>query len=283
MDVLNLLASEDRSLRAAEIGQRLGITRTTCSAVLLTLADYGYVERSRDGTYALGPGLLRVSNALRERLPLSPETVGEIRQLNQELGFGCSLTRASADDLTIIQLVGTKYQFPPGIQAGQRYMLRPLHGAAVVAWRSQAEIERWISQALEGEDTHRLRCVLAGIRELGYGVWRLEPTSASILGEIGDIVNRLRRSPNSVELRWKLWQLLGLFAGHGYTPDELNSQSHFSVAYIIAPVFDSNGEVRYTLDLHVLLAEMTAEEIRGCARRLLASAAHLAQRLEGLP
>ena len=179
--------------------------------------------------------------------------------------------------------MGTKYQFRPGVQVGQRQVLRPLHGGSVVAWRSPQDIERWISQAPEGVDALHLRRVLAGIRELGYGVWKLEPSSTSILSEIGDIADALRQNPNLVKLRWELWRLLGLFAGHGYTPDELDAGGHFPVGYIIAPVFDADDEIRYTLDLHVLRAGMTADEVRSCARRLLSGATLLTRHLGGQP
>ncbi|MHB8669054.1 MAG: IclR family transcriptional regulator [Acidimicrobiales bacterium] len=272
--VLNLLAtvSDGEGLTGAEVARTLAISSSTCASLLAGLEDLRYVERGADRTYRLGPGLLPVVHAVHAQLPILGSAEPELRAINRELGFGCSLTRDDLDHLTVIEVVGTPSQTPIAL-AGERLPGSPPYGAPGIAFRSERDIEAWLSMAPGGpKEIEYLRRFLETIRRRGYAAWTLEPATADIFDRIHEVVEGLAHDPAAGRLRDQLTQLVANFGRRGYLDEELETRDALSVSYIIVPVFDRNGTPRYQIDLHVLQPRVTVSSIEAYARRLTATA-----------
>jgi DNA-binding IclR family transcriptional regulator len=71
MDILGVLAGARTELGTNEIARRTGINVSTISRILATLASGGLVEHViATGRYRLGLGVLRLANAVHERLDI---------------------------------------------------------------------------------------------------------------------------------------------------------------------------------------------------------------------
>jgi IclR family acetate operon transcriptional repressor len=89
LDILELLARQERALSASEISVTLGIPVSSLSYLLTTLLDRHYLARERR-SYRLGPAIARFSPAAAE--PRLAERVAPIvravsRDLNETVGF----------------------------------------------------------------------------------------------------------------------------------------------------------------------------------------------------
>jgi DNA-binding IclR family transcriptional regulator len=284
VSVLNLLARQHDGLSASTIARRVNVTSSTCATLLLALESAGYVDRSPDKTYRLGPGMLPLAQALHSRFPLLGAAHEELEQLCAELQCGATLTRIGVDHVQVMIAVGAEGQEPLGVVAGDEFPVSFPYGAIAMAWRSPAEINEWIESAptamTRAEQEHERR-VMADIGSRGVGVWSLEPRAAPLVERIRTIVGDLATDPNRPHLHEQLTELFAVFGRHGYTVDELEACRALSVGYVLAPVFGADGQPRYQIDLHLLRTSMTREAIDVVLERVLQSASHLTRIMGG--
>ncbi|MHB8671475.1 MAG: IclR family transcriptional regulator [Acidimicrobiales bacterium] len=282
--VLDLLATGDGVLSASEIARRLNLSTSTCASVLDALDQAGYVERLADKSYQLGAGLLRLAAGLQPRFPLLGAAHEELRRLHEELRVGCTFTQISSGHMRLLVAVSDPNQFPEGIRPGDTYPLAPPYGWLWAAWRSPAEIERWMARSptpLDDVERAHYRRVMAGIRERGYSVASLDATGASVLEDLRAVLGALATDPHSSSLRGQLTRLFGLFGRHPYSRAELNVRHKLPVSYLLAPVFDAGGEPVYEIELAMVRPSMTTEEIAECGERLVRATANLTQLIGG--
>jgi len=284
--VLDLLASSDRGLSAAEVARTLGITSSTSATLLAALDAADYVERAEDKTYRLGPGLLGVAQAVQDRFPLLVAGHEELQGLAHDLACGVTLTCIGSDHLRVVAAVGHKDQVPLGVAPGDRFPRTPPYGAIAMAWRPRAEVDTWLRgwppSASASARAHE-RAVMEDIRATGIGVWSLEAHAVPAVRQIRAIIAEHVGDPSSQKLRAQLTTLFALFGRHGYTSQELQMQTPRAVGYALAPVFGPDGSPRYQLDLHLLRPSMTSRQIAHMCRRLTWSAQTLTAAISGRP
>ena len=85
-----------------------------------------------------------------------------------------------------------------GSGTDRRFPIDPPYGSGAVAWRTADEIERWLdlpAKPLTRSERARYRRLLAGIRERGYAVWRLDEARRAADGtRAGDARRAARRT-----------------------------------------------------------------------------------------
>ncbi len=125
VDILELLASEQRSLGLAQIANSLGIPKTSCLVLLRALDARGFVKKDVDGVYGLGLRSFEVGAAyLRAVTPVSA-TAAELLLLAQELATTSHFAVLVEDEVVYLAK-----QDPPG--SGVR--LASSLGARLPAW-----------------------------------------------------------------------------------------------------------------------------------------------------
>ncbi len=280
--VLEYLAAHSRGASASEVARTLGLNGSTCAVLLASLERAQWVERARDKTYRLGSGLLSVVDAMRARFPLLGAGDTLLRRLSEELGCPCVLTRIHADHLLVVATSAAETLAGSGID--RRFPIDPPYGSGAVAWRPTEEIERWLdlpAKPLTRSERARYRRLLAGIRERGYAVWRLDEADGPLVGRVREMLDALRGDPHSEALRTRLVRLFASFGRHGYLSSELARDRSVPVSYMIAPVFGPDGQPHYEIVVQLLRAAMRGDEIDQVGERLLAAAALLSDAIGG--
>src|SRR6478735_4008798 len=104
--VVELLVASEQPLRISAITQRLGLNRSTCAAILDTLEQLQWVERTGALAYRPGSGLIPVANAVRGRLPLLGAADPVMRDLVNRLDIeAATLSRLDNGFLTLVETV----------------------------------------------------------------------------------------------------------------------------------------------------------------------------------
>jgi DNA-binding IclR family transcriptional regulator len=284
IQVLNLLGGEDQGLSASVIARRLHMTTSTCATLLAALDSADYVERAADKTYRLGPGLLPLVQAMQARFPLLGAAHEELRRLSADLSCGATLTRIAADHLRVVAAVGVDGGLPPGVALGSRFPVSPPYGSIAVAWRPEAEIDRWLTTgptAVTGAELQHARQVMADIRLHGVGVWSLEAHVAPLIERIGGIIADLSNDPTSRQLRAQLTDLFAAFGQHGYTADDRSTRETLAVGYVLAAVFGADRQPRYQIELQFLRPDMPAQDLDDAVHRVLTAARELTRVVGG--
>ncbi len=170
---LNYLAAHAaEEFTLTDLAARLGINLASAHALLAVLTDAGYVTRhQRLRTYSLGPSVVALGHAARERHPAIEHAHQEARRLSEELDLGVAVTALAGDDILFLERVGEHRPRDIGVQVGQRVPLVPPVGAVFVAWH---DAQSWLARA---DDRTSMERVLADVRSRGWAAALGNPPS----------------------------------------------------------------------------------------------------------
>ena len=175
-----------RRLRLTELALRLSLPNSTVHGIVATLVARGLVEQDVSGRYALGPGVLRLSNVYLDSNELRLRSLSWTDALAERSGCAVRVGVPLADDMVVIHHVfrpdGSHQMREIGIDI-------PTHGTAlgkaVLAFdprRADELLARDDLPKLTGRTvvaTDELAAQLATIREAGLAT----AADESILGE----------------------------------------------------------------------------------------------------
>jgi DNA-binding IclR family transcriptional regulator len=276
--IVELLVGSEHPLRISEITQRLGLNRSTCTAILDTLTQLQWVERTDDRSYRAGPGLIPVANAVRGRLPILGAANPVMRELVHRLDIeAVTLSRLDNGFLTLVETVHRNPDFD--VRPAFRLPMFPPFGAAIVAFGSATERQRWVQLVADRDVAEHISRVLDFVRRHGVAVWQhdragqlLERTVAAN----GALNRRLGLQNCDPTVQRELAELALALGRSGYTSRQLRpGKDPFAVSYLAAPVFDAVGQPCFSLELHVLRADVALDRLRELVHALRAAADEL--------
>ena len=262
--VVELLAASTEPLGAADIARRLGLNLSTCTAVLASLVNAGWVARDDERRHRPGAALLPVLDGVRRRLPLD-----EMTALHDELGYGLTLTRIEDDGLVVIAATGP---LPDGVRAGARFPLTPPYGLVARAWSTKDEFEAWLDEAtipLDRRQRSVLRRAAADLRARGWVAWRLHPATRAAVAALQSALT----ATADEAVRRELVRLGALLGQSAITAAELRGSSPVPVGHVLAAV--GEGHPGHQLELHVLEPAVRPAAARAMGERLRALARSL--------
>ena len=149
-EMLRLLQAHPSGLSQAEIGDRLGMARSTVSRILNALDGEGLVaSRGGRGGYRLGPEIARMAATVRLGLVMDVHPFME--ELSRELGETVDLSVLDGDRATFVDQVVSPHRLRAISAVGESF---PLHccanGKAMLAALPPAEREHAIPSRLAG-------------------------------------------------------------------------------------------------------------------------------------
>jgi IclR family transcriptional regulator, KDG regulon repressor len=106
LDIIELLSGEREGLGVTEIGQRIGLHKSTVHRLINALADRGYIEKDiKQGNYKLGLKLVEISSLFLKKLELKTEAEPYLRRLAGLAGQPVHLGILSDKDVIYIEKV----------------------------------------------------------------------------------------------------------------------------------------------------------------------------------
>jgi DNA-binding IclR family transcriptional regulator len=284
LDVLETLAQRpDRSRSLADLVRATGMTRATAHAVLDTLVQRGWVQRSEvDKTYSVGSYFAAVGQALAGARPVEHLAHEAISKLAAEHDATAVVVHV-VDGALVVTDVAPAPSAGPGrgwagvrepVRVGSRAPYVPPFGLGFAAWAPPEEQEAWLAHAAGNTRlVDRLRAVLPQVRRRGYTLDRLDPVFAGAF----EVLARLQQDVLGEAVREVVGRVLDEVTLIDHLPEEVES-GEVSVSSITAPVLDATGRV--VLDLAVqpagprAAAELTAlgEAVADAAARVSAAA-----------
>lgn len=138
-EMLRLLQAHPEGLSQAEIGERLGMARSTVSRILSALDDEGLVaSRAARGRYRLGPAIARMASTARRGVVIDVHPF--LEELSRELEETVDLSILDGDRATFVDQVVSPHRLRAISAIGESF---PLHcganGKALLASLSPEE------------------------------------------------------------------------------------------------------------------------------------------------
>ncbi|MFD0744660.1 IclR family transcriptional regulator [Phytohabitans flavus] len=138
LQVLELLAAEDRDFTVAEIASTLGMHRQAVYRLLATLTAHHLAAPAGSGRYSLGLGILRLSRLAHPQLRRA--VLPQLRQLAEALGATAQCVVAEGSEAVTLTVVEPSDEiFHLSQRPGARHPLdQGASGLAILAGRASA-------------------------------------------------------------------------------------------------------------------------------------------------
>lgn len=229
--ILNLIASRPgTSFTFSDILKASKINRGSLHTMLTTLVDIGYLHRSNEKTYALGPELIRIGHAARDTISPLQIAGSEMRALADRYDAVCSAIFKTSDEAIVRERAASSSHIEWGRSSSRRFAMDPPLGLALMAWLGPAEVKRWLDKIGPPGHPERERYVgaMRFPAEHGYacGVRKHEP------GPHHDLEQSLMRLEDTEFVIY-----------------HLETERQYAMTFLAAPIFDRRGQLLFSLVL----------------------------------
>ena len=250
--ILDFLADHPaQAFALTDLVRALKLSRATCHALLTGLVEVGYLYRTSDKTYVLGPALAKVGRAAAQNMSPLQIAQPEMRALADEFDVVCSAFFLEGDTIISRERAASISHVGYSIPLGTRVRLLPRSLPTFYSWSSDEAAARLDAADLTADQRARIEAAMAFVREHGFGVMVSED------GRMGQ--------PDSLE---------GL-ASEGDRAvvilDALDPAQTYALNAVIAPVFGAPGKVEFVVALMGFTGPRTGAQIAEAAAALKAA------------
>jgi IclR family KDG regulon transcriptional repressor len=178
LQILSAFDDEHPERGVSDIAELMGLHKATTHRIMITLLNYGYLERTADGEkYRLGLKLAATGLLVVQRLDFRREALPYMRQLTERFKENCDLGVLDQGEVFGVEVVPSNQAVMIASRIGFRM---PIHCAAsgkvFLAFLPDAERDRLLSRPLEPHTAKtitsaaELRRQLAEVQKTGYAI-----------------------------------------------------------------------------------------------------------------
>lgn len=252
--ILNFMAEHPgEAFALTDLVRALKLSRATCHALLTGLVEVGYLYRTGDKTYVLGPALAAIGRTAAEHYSPLQVAKPEMRALADQFDVVCAAYFLEGDIMHLRDRAASASHVAYPVPLGTRMKLRSAQAPAYFAW-SPAEADDWLAQATpppSAEAVAHMHEAMDFTREHGFTVLVRNP--GAIMG--GQIDPRQLVGTESDELP--------VVPISKVAPDQL-----YLVGALMTPVFDNRGKVSFSLVLAGFQGAMNGAQLMAAGQQL---------------
>lgn len=251
--ILNFIADHPgQAFALTDLVRALKLSRATCHALLTGLVDVGYLYRTSDKTYVLGPALAAIGRTAAQHFSPLQVAKPEMRSLADEFDVVCAAYFLEGDTIHLRDRAASVSHVGYPVPMGNRMKLRSPLAVAYFAW-SPEEAEKWLKAVSPKPSPQKRELMfeaMAFAREHGFAV----------LTRAADFNLSGQTAPQDV----------------GADSDEIpvvplatvEARETYPIGALMAPIFDARGKVSFVLVMAGFHGNMTGEEIMRAGGRL---------------
>jgi DNA-binding IclR family transcriptional regulator len=252
--ILNFFADHPgQSFTLTDLVRALKLSRATCHALLAGLVESGYLYRTLDKSYVIGPTLVSIGRIAQEHLSPLQVAQPEMRALADEFDAICSAIFREGDEAIVRARAAALSHLGWSSPQGARMLLRAPFSAIYYAWAPKAQADAWLAQAVPAptlEQRGAMFEAMAFAREHGYCFFVRNPR-----------VPESRSAPESAFNSEHTEFPVTL-------PSVLKPDQDYQLASAVAPVFDQGHQVVFVLGLMGFVDRIRGVRVEKMGRRL---------------
>lgn len=245
--ILNFIADHPgQAFALTDLVRALKLSRATCHALLTGLVDVGYLYRTTDKTYVLGPALAAIGRTAADHFSPLQVAQPEMRSLADEFDVVCGAYFLEGDVIHLRERAASLSHIGYPVPLGTRMPLRWIQAAVYFA-RAPREAEAWIARAdppLDDDQLAQFRAGLEFARSEGFLA--------------------LVRRPGADEA--------GIRSGSENPPVipqvTIEAERAYPLMAVMAPVYDSRNRVMMALVMAGFDGAMDGAAVTDAGRRL---------------
>ncbi|WP_232494761.1 IclR family transcriptional regulator [Novosphingobium kaempferiae] len=247
--ILNFIADHPgQAFALTDLVRALKLSRATCHALLTGLVDVGYLYRTTDKTYVLGPALAAIGRTAAAHFSPLQVAQPEMRSLADDFDVVCGAYFLEGDVIHLRERAASLSHIGYPVPLGTRMPLRWIQAMTFFA-RSTRDADAWVSRAdppLGEEQLGQFRAGLEFVRSKGYVALLRRPGSEE--GEAGVRVGT--EDPPVVPLV------------------DADPQRVYPLVALMAPIYDSRNRVMMALVMAGFHGAMTGTSVSEAGGRL---------------
>jgi DNA-binding IclR family transcriptional regulator len=250
--VLNFFAEHPgQAFTLTDLIKALRLSRATCHALLTGLVEVGYLYRTSEKSYVLGPTLAAIGRSASTNYSPLQIAQPEMRALADEFDAICSAFFRDGTDAVVRERAAAVSHLGWSIPRGSRLPLRPPFAGIFFAWSPPAEVETWLDK-LDPPPSAQQRAQM--YENMGfareYGFMCVRSLRATLISTTSDwLVSEGPDRPVEIMTKFEL-------------------DRDYPINAITAPVFGPDSRVVFVLGLVGLTGTRTGEEIMRIGTRL---------------
>lgn len=264
--ILNFIADHPgQAFALTDLVRALKLSRATCHALLTGLVDVGYLYRTTDKTYVLGPALASIGRAAAEHFSPLQVAQPEMRSLADEFDIVCGAYFLEGDTIHLRERAASLSHVGYPVPMGTRLPLRWIQAISFFA-RSPREADGWLARTdpkPSAEQVALMQGAMAFVREHGYAALLRRP-GAGLSDEPAGI-RAATEDPPVVPAT------------------EFEDDRAYPLMALIAPIYDSRDRVTISLVMAGFHDALGGSEIRRAGRRVAEACERISRFLAGRP
>jgi DNA-binding IclR family transcriptional regulator len=250
--VLNFFADHPgQAYTLTDLVRALKLSRATCHALLGGLVEAGYLYRTNDKSYVIGPALISIGRIASANSSPYQVAQPELRALADEFDVTCAIVSHEGDDAVVRDRAVSISQLGATVQLGARLRVRPPFGAAFYAWRPLIEVQAWLDELKPSPTAEQRAATYSGVAFAQANNYVCFVRTAELDQRSAEEIFNKGSGEISVSVETQL----------------LNDRV-YELSSLVAPVFGADGKLEFTLTLLGFLSASTGAEIKRIARRL---------------
>lgn len=150
INILELIANEDRPLKFSEIQELTGITKSNLHKYLNTLLITGLLHRDKDqGTYHLGSKLIKLGHVAIGSVDVIHQATPYLKKISRELQLTALISVWTHDGPVIANIWNSQPGLNIGAQIGTRLPILSSAGKTYLAFKDEDEIKEWKQRGIK--------------------------------------------------------------------------------------------------------------------------------------
>jgi DNA-binding IclR family transcriptional regulator len=251
--ILNFIADHPgQAFALTDLVRALKLSRATCHALLTGLVDVGYLYRTSDKTYVLGPALAAIGRTAAQHFSPLQVAKPEMRSLADEFDVVCAAYFLEGGTIHLRDRAASVSHVGYPVPMGNRMKLRSPLAAAYFAW-SPEDAEKWLGTVSPKPSAQKRELMfeaMAFAREHGF----------SVLTRSADFGLTSHAQPQDVGADSDEIPVVPLVA--------IEAGETYPIGALMAPIFDARNKVSFVLVMAGFHGNMTGDEIMQAGARL---------------
>jgi DNA-binding IclR family transcriptional regulator len=228
-----------------QIVKSLRLSRATCHALLASLVEVGYLYRTPDKSFVIGPGLIALGDKVRQQF--APLTVArqELRILADELDLVAAVLDREGDEVVLRERAASLSHLGWTTPGRDRFPLLT-QGLVLLALLPEGELRQELD--------------------------KLGPVPDAVQDELRTQMQFFQRhgfvlAVHAEDASWG--ELAGTpWASHPRFVTELNADEDYAVRFLFAPVLDARSKVAFAVTLFGFTRPVKGAEVARIGERL---------------
>jgi DNA-binding IclR family transcriptional regulator len=252
--ILNFMAEHPgEAFALTDLVRALKLSRATCHALLTGLVEVGYLFRTSDKTYVLGPALAAIGRTAADHFSPLQVAKPEMRALADAFDVVCGAYFLEADEMHLRDRASSASHVAYPVPLGTRMKLRSAQAVVYYGW-SQAEAEAWLDRATPRPLPDNCGLMFEAMRfARAHGFAVLVRKPGVVLGEDVDPVQLVSTESDDLPV---------------IPIAEIAADRAYPIGALMAPVFDARGKVGFALVLAGFHGALSGAQIMAAGAQL---------------